>query len=881
MSAEAVDQLRAAMELFVSDRIDESDVAAHLGVDPNAPRLTQRIGSVAVIPVVGFMQPKSDRFLRFFGGTSTEQVVDEMTQAVGDQNTSAVVGYFDTGGGTAIGNEEAAAAIRSMRGSKPLIAFVKGTCASAGYYLASAFDRVVATASSRIGSIGTMYEHFDQSEFWSELGVKFDMVVNQHSPRKADFSSNVPLSAEARDTLQKMVDDFGDQFLNTVARNRGVTREQVNDRFGKGRVFLAAEAQQAGMIDGIAESLQAVIANIKSSKGAVSLAPSWDVAAEDQYRHGALGASFGCESTALPSSSQIVVGPVAGCSPAETVAETSATIITESDTMKRVKAWLFSRGLIAENADDANVQTALRSYFAALGQSLPEGEENILAVLNGQSRPSASAAAAVSTPSSSSSSDAAVQAASDRERAELLQAERERIADIRSAAALLNETHAGVITDAAIETAINSGQSRSEASDAFLQIVRTANVQRPVTRVTVGDDGASQYCATAQAAVLCGLRSTVLGDDGHPRSFTAEEQRLSRAPLHVHAKRFLEMNAVHFDPYCSDEEIVELAMRQNGAERAKFYSSMEVGMAAPINRPGDFPNLLGGVGNALIDEGMRLANTTYQEWTGMLPQQNHFNPTPIVATGGVGELSEMVDGKQTPEGKLAEELLSFLLLRQFGQKIGLTPKMVVGNGVNAWRERMFNLGRAWQNTINRLCVNVLVSNSPLLDGTALFHASHGNLVSSGAAPSSASANAMDLLFAAQKDVGSHNYLREQMRIALVPDKHKQAARQTFLDFSQLRETKAPASDATVNTHRGEVTPIVEPELKDFDVDAWYGLADPRVAPLISVAYFAGFARNGMREQWYDPDSKTTYTSLEGRVGVAVSNYRNGVKNPGT
>ena len=46
------------------------------------------------------------------------------------------------------------------------------------------------------------------------------------------------------------------------------------------------------------------------------------------------------------------------------------------------------------------------------------------------------------------------------------------------------------------------------------------------------------------------------------------------------------------------------------------------------------------------------------------------------------------------------------------------------------------------------------------------------------------------------------------------------------------------------------------------------------------AYFNGYGTEGRRERWYDPETKTTYVSLEGRIAVATKNWRYAVKNAG-
>ena len=99
----------------------------------------------------------------------------------------------------------------------------------------------------------------------------------------------------------------------------------------------------------------------------------------------------------------------------------------------------------------------------------------------------------------------------------------------------------------------------------------------------------------------------------------------------------------------------------------------------------------------------------------------------------------------------------------------------------------------------------------------------------------------------------------------------------------LLETKTPATDATVGIYRGKVEIIPESELNSINATAYYGLRNPTRLNTATVvrAYFNGFGTAGRRERWYDPETKTTYVSLEGRIAVATKNWRYAVKNPGT
>ena len=107
----------------------------------------------------------------------------------------------------------------------------------------------------------------------------------------------------------------------------------------------------------------------------------------------------------------------------------------------------------------------------------------------------------------------------------------------------------------------------------------------------------------------------------------------------------------------------------------------------------------------------------------------------------------------------------------------------------------------------------------------------------------------------------------------------QDARRTFCPLNAL-EQKQAATTANIGIYRGDVAVITESELRIASATTWFGLRSPTRLNTATVvrAYFNGFGTAGRRERWYDPTNKTTWVSLEGRIAVAVKNWRYAIRN---
>lgn len=218
-----------------------------------AARLTptrKSVGDIAVVNLSGFITQKPSMMSMLFGGTSTEGLVSMMQAAMDEPSIGAVVLNVDSPGGIVFGVPEAAAAIRAMRGKKPIVAIANPLAASAGYYLASQADEVVMTPSAMVGSIGVKVVHVDESKALEAAGLAVTEIT--YGRRKVEESSAGPLTEEARASIQSRVDYYGKLFESDVAAGRRTSVAKVRANYGEGAMFTADTAKASGLVDRVA-----------------------------------------------------------------------------------------------------------------------------------------------------------------------------------------------------------------------------------------------------------------------------------------------------------------------------------------------------------------------------------------------------------------------------------------------------------------------------------------------------------------------------------------------------------------------------------------------------------------------------------------------------
>lgn len=215
---------------------------------------------VAIIPVSGVIGKKMNMFSQISGGASTQLIARDIEAALSDPNVNSILLHIDSPGGTVDGTQTLADVISSAGEQKPVVAFADGLMASAAYWIGSAAAEIVASSSTtEIGSVGVVTSHTDISGAESAQGIKTTEISAGKYKRLA--SRYAPLTEEGAALMQDQVDQIYSIFVDAVAENRGTTSEQVLADMADGRVFLASEARDRGMIDYIA-SLDATIQNM-------------------------------------------------------------------------------------------------------------------------------------------------------------------------------------------------------------------------------------------------------------------------------------------------------------------------------------------------------------------------------------------------------------------------------------------------------------------------------------------------------------------------------------------------------------------------------------------------------------------------------------------
>ena len=277
------------------EKIDIPAIEARLGrpLHREEQRYAVQDGGVGVLQISGVIAPKATLFSQVNGGMSLQQATKQLESAAVDPNVKSIIVAADTPGGNVLGVPEFADTVRHVAAQKPLIFHSDGQLASAGYWMAAASNGIyVSGPVVQVGSIGVVVTR----NYNPNASVQEEHITAGKYKRIA--KANEPLSADSRAIVQADVDYVYSLFVESVARDRGVSVDAVLEHMADGRVFRGQQAQDAGLVDGVS-TLDDLIEQMASDPAKFGTRRKARISASRPPKSGGAGAAHEDEPSAI------------------------------------------------------------------------------------------------------------------------------------------------------------------------------------------------------------------------------------------------------------------------------------------------------------------------------------------------------------------------------------------------------------------------------------------------------------------------------------------------------------------------------------------------------------------------------------------------------
>jgi protease-4 len=249
---------------------------------PDKDSMSTSVGKhTALVDLEGIIAPDTK--------ASAEKIIKGLNRAFKDSNTQGVVLRINSPGGSPVQAGYINDEIRRLRAkypNTPLFAVVQDLCASGGYYVAVAADKIYVDKASLVGSIGVIIGSFGFTGALEKLGIERRAY---HAGDNKDFLDPfLPEKPADREHAQQMLNEIHQQFINVVRQGRGKRLKETPETFS-GLVWTGEKSVELGLADGLG-SLEYVAREVIKAEKVVDYSPKDNVFEQLSER---LGTRFG------------------------------------------------------------------------------------------------------------------------------------------------------------------------------------------------------------------------------------------------------------------------------------------------------------------------------------------------------------------------------------------------------------------------------------------------------------------------------------------------------------------------------------------------------------------------------------------------------------
>lgn len=232
----------------------------------------------ALVEVRGVIGPE--------GSASADNVTTGLQDAFKDKRTQGVIVRINSPGGSPVQAGHINDEIRRLRAKYPKIpvyAVVEDICASGGYYVAVAADKIYVDKSSIIGSIGVLMDGFGFTGAMEKLGIERRLLAAGENKGFLDPFS--PIQESQKEYAESMLNEIHQQFINVVRQGRGKRLKETPEMFS-GLLWIGSKSVELGLADALG-SVEYVAREVIKAEDIVDFTPRENIAERVVRRFGA------------------------------------------------------------------------------------------------------------------------------------------------------------------------------------------------------------------------------------------------------------------------------------------------------------------------------------------------------------------------------------------------------------------------------------------------------------------------------------------------------------------------------------------------------------------------------------------------------------------
>lgn len=197
----------------------------------------------AMIEIKGVIEPG--------GEVNADSVISSLNDAYENKGTKGIILRINSPGGSPVQagiiNQEIKRQ-KKLHPNIPVYAVVEDICASGGYYIAAAADKIYVDQASIVGSIGVLMDGYGFTEVMNKVGVERRLLTAGENKAMLDPFS--PVNPKHQAYAQSMLNEIHEQFKKVVREGRGKRLKETTETFS-GLFWSGEQSIKIGLADAL------------------------------------------------------------------------------------------------------------------------------------------------------------------------------------------------------------------------------------------------------------------------------------------------------------------------------------------------------------------------------------------------------------------------------------------------------------------------------------------------------------------------------------------------------------------------------------------------------------------------------------------------------
>ncbi|MCX5804848.1 MAG: signal peptide peptidase SppA [Proteobacteria bacterium] len=178
----------------------------------------------------------------------SKDVMEDIVRFKEDDSIKGVIIRINSPGGSVGPSQEIYSEVIKLKAKKKVYTSMGSVCASGGYYIAVAGEKIYAMPATITGSIGVIMEHMIVEDLFKKIGLQSNTIKSG-----AFKDAGTPfrkMKDDEKAYFQGILDGIHEQFIKVVAQERKLPVETVK-KLSDGRIFIGTQAKDLKLVDNI------------------------------------------------------------------------------------------------------------------------------------------------------------------------------------------------------------------------------------------------------------------------------------------------------------------------------------------------------------------------------------------------------------------------------------------------------------------------------------------------------------------------------------------------------------------------------------------------------------------------------------------------------